>query len=105
MNFNEFASWLNSYLTEKGYKLNSDNENQQYYLDAFSYFWISYKGRIIYFHREYSSFHWSYLDFNTCPHPDIEVYMNLFKKLANEFMVKEKQRIMQVKLKKLNEDF
>ena len=103
MNFYEFASWLNSYLSNKGYKICSDSNNRQFYLDCFSYFWISYKAHIIYFHREYSSFNWAYMDFKD--NPNTEVYMNLFKKLADEFIVEEKRRIMRVKLRKLNDDF
>lgn len=103
MNFYEFASWLNSYLANKGYKFYYDNEDRKFFLDNFSYFWISYKRHIIYFHREYSSLNWAYMDFND--NPNTEVYMNLFKKLADEFIVEEKRRIMRVKMRKINDDF
>ena len=103
MNFYEFASWLNSYLASKGYSINYDNENRNYYLAEFSYFWISYKRHIIYFHREFYSLNWAYMDFND--NPNTEVYMNLFKKLADEFIIEEKRRIMRVKMRKINDDF
>lgn len=44
-----------------------------------------------------------WFDFND--NPNTEVYMNLFKKLADEFIVEEKRRIMRVKMRKLNDDF
>lgn len=103
MNFYEFASWLNSYLANKGYNFYYDNEDRKFYLGNFSYFWISYKKHIIYFHRTYSSLHWAYMDFND--NPNTEVYMNLFKKLADEFIIEEKRRKMRVKMRKLNDDF
>ena len=104
-NWYTFASKLNSFLIDKGYKEEYSNNCRQFYLDNRPYFIIDYENQFIHFSQDLYS-RWYIMRFDNDINegeyaPDFE----LLAKCADEILTQYKQRIYINKLLRIKDDF
>ena len=105
-NWYTFASKLNSYLIDKGYKMEYSNNCRQYCLGNVPHFLINYDEQLIHFTQDLYSM-WNRMVFNNDNFRDGD-YTPDFKLLAHfadEILVEYKQRIYVNKLLRIQNDF
>lgn len=104
-NWYTFACKLNSFLLDKGYKMEYSNNCRQFCLDNVPHFIINYEDQIIYFTQDlYSSWCRMRFDNDQCDGdfaPDFE----LLAQYADEILTQYKQRIYVNKLLRIQNDF
>lgn len=104
-NWYTFASKLNLFLIDKGYKMEYSNNCRQYYLDNVPNFIIDYDEQIIYFKQDlYSMWYRMRFDDNLS-NGDYAPDFYLLAHFAEEMLVEYKQRIYVNKLLRIQNDF
>lgn len=104
-NWYNFASKLNSYLIDKGYKMEYSNNCRQYCLDNVPYFFINYNEQLIHFTKDlYSMWYRMRFDDNLSNGeyaPDFE----LLARFADEILTQYKHQVLVNKLLRIQNDF
>ena len=105
-NWYTFASKLNSYLIDKGYKMEYSNNCRQYCLDNVPHFMINYDEQIIHFTQDLYSM-WNRMVFNNDNFRDGDYApdFDLLARFADEMLIEYKQRIYVNKLLRIQNDF
>lgn len=104
-NWYRFACKLNSYLIDKGYKMEYSNNCRQYCLDNVPHFIINYDYQEIHFNKDLYS-RWYSMSFDK--NPDEGQYgpdFDLLALCADEILTQYKQRIYVNKLLRIQNDF
>ena len=96
-NWYTFASKLNSFLIDKGYKMEYSNNYRQFLLGDIPYFIINYDDQLIHFNKDLYS-RWYMMDID-------EFDFELLEKCADEILTQYKQEIYVNKLLKVQDDF
>ena len=104
-NWYTFASKLNSFLIEKGYKMEYSNNCRQYCLDNVHHFIINYDEQFIHFNQDlYSKWYKMRFD-NDMNEGEYEPDFDLLAKCADEILKQYKHRIYVNKLLQAQNDF
>lgn len=104
-NWYTFACKLNSYLIDKGYKMEYSNNCRRFCLGDVPYFMIDYENQLIHFNQDlYSSWYRMSFD-NYMTEGEYKPNFELLAKCADEILTQYKQRIYVNKLLKVQDDF
>lgn len=104
-NWYTFSSKLNSYLIDKGYKMEYSNNCRQYCLDRVIYFIIYYDYQEIHFTKDLYS-RWYSMSFNEdADKGEYEPDFDLLAQYADKILTQYKQRIYVNKLIRIQNDF
>ena len=104
-NWYTFACKLNSYLIDKGYKMEYSNNCRQYCLDDVPHFIINYDEQFIHFTQDLYSM-WYRMRFDDdLSNGDYAPDFELLARFADEMLIEYKQRIYVNKLLRIQNDF
>lgn len=104
-NWYTFACKLNSYLIDKGYKMEYSNNCRQFCLGDVPHFIINYDYHEIHFNQDLYSC-WYSMSFNEgADKGEYEPDFDLLAKCADEILTQYKQRIYVNKLLRIQNDF
>ena len=103
-NWHTFASKLNSYLIDKGYKMEYSNNCRQYCLDNVPHFIINYNYQEIHFTIDLYS-RWYSMSFKDADKGEYEPDFDLLAKYADEMLKQYKHQVLVSKLLRIKDDF
>lgn len=104
-NWYTFSSKLNTFLIDKGYKMEYSNNCRQFCLGNIPHFIIDYEDQLIHFNQDlYSS--WYRMSFNNyITEGEYKPDFNLLAQYADEILTQYKQQVLVNKLLRIQNDF
>ena len=104
-NWYTFSSKLNSYLIDKGYKMEYSNNCRQYCLDNVSHFIIDYEIQCIHFTQDLYSMWYKMRFDNDLNEEEYAPDFDLLARFADEMLIEYKQQVLVNKLIRIQNDF